>query len=265
MSKIGNIIKRSLNVIPLGITKFRRKQGGYKRIFNPRTAYRRQYDKRLSGYKLTLVQKCVLLLKNTTCFFKGSFEAVFPDKTPPDFSKTQEAEFIEKAWKCFNDPEKIYVLVFNNPDDEGTQHAAMVMGSTEGYSSNDSSIYASWTFSDAELSNLGPLITKRCVSSFAKECAYHGAPRVVELPALDVDKIKRTWMKLQKKRRIYQVLGFNCSTLVATLVKSGLEPKMKKLIKKFSPIGFWTPYDVINMTESLKGTLEMKHRSDKQS
>ena len=252
------ILERILSILLLILVRVPlEKKHGYQRMFWIRDVDQKNNDKTLSCYKLTNVQKAMAFIKRVTHRFSGSYEAMMPDKVSMENVNSTEAL---KTWHTFNDPSKVYVLIFRNANGNNVQHASMVIGSTEGHSIYSSDIYPSWTLDEDP--GFSYFSAERYVSNFEEEFLYHGKPEVIELPGLDVDKVKMRWNQIQKKRKRYRLLGFNCSTLVSGLIRMGLpRGKLRKMVATYSPLGFWTPYDVRSLAEEIKPVLELKEDS----
>lgn len=231
------------------------KQKKYHKMLSSKSIDAKYNAKSLSQYKLTIMQKGLLWVNRCTGLFKGSCEALLPDiELSKQMISRLSTKDVVHAWNQFNDPQKAYVLIFRNPGND-CQHAAMVIGSTQGHAIDDPSNYASWTFDDTGI--LGPLATAHFQSDFKHEFTYHGHPEVIELSGLDIKKMQKKWEKIQKYRKIYSLIGFNCSTLVSSLIKDGLPRSLKNNMKGLSPKGFWTPKDVRHLSTEMKPLLEI--------
>ncbi|MRI33318.1 hypothetical protein EOPP23_10015 [Endozoicomonas sp. OPT23] len=213
--------------------------------------------KSLKDRKLTKLQHFVVFLNRILLkplrIFQGTFNALMPDF---NITKKITEVKINKYWKRFNDPNKAYVLLFMNPYGESVQHAAIVLGSSEGKQADDKSNYASWSFDDKK-TVVGPFLACSKNNDFKSDFFNHGKPVIIELPNVDTQAMKHKWKLIQKRHEYYQLIGFNCSSVAARLIRAGIKGKgLQNVFRDVSPKGYWTPRDVCNLAETLKLSLD---------
>ncbi len=218
--------------------------------------FRRWDQKSLRDRKLTKLQRFLVFLNLTLLkplrIFQGTFNALMPDF---NITKKITEVRINKCWKRFNNPDKAYVLLFMNPKGEGSQHAAIMLGSSEGKKADDMSSYASWNF-DKKGQIAGPFLAQSKSGDFKGDFLIHGKPLILELPNVDTKAMKHKWELIQKRHEYYRLIGFNCSSVAARLIRAGVKGMgLQDAVREASPKGYWTPHDVCSLAEKLKPSL----------
>ena len=211
-------------------------------------------DKTLSQRKLTKVEKTIVLLNRYFLkplhLFQGTISAMTKTDIPYGESVRLEAQ---KVWAEFNEPNTAYVLLFRNTKGPmgGSEHAAVVLGSTEGKPIDDLSGYASWAFSSKQ-KGIGPFLKRHTVHSFIKDFETHGKPEIIKVTLQDMDQVKTKWQWIQSKEKFYRLIGMNCSTVGHRLLRHGLGLKGRREKHLVTPKGYWTPRDLMAFAESAR-------------
>ncbi len=154
------------------------------------------------------------------------------------------SEAAEAMWNSFSDPNKAYIFIFPNNTPgfmNGSEHAAILIGNTSGYKADNTDSYSSWSFKKEE-GLLGPFNVKRNLNSFVGDFEQHGKPEVIEVEHLDIGAMQRMWGLIQLRQKRYNLIGLNCSTVAARILRKGLNREERATA--YSPKGFWTPQDL---------------------
>ncbi|WP_062266869.1 hypothetical protein [Endozoicomonas arenosclerae] len=221
----------------------------------PRSESQRWDQKDLSSRKLTKIQSLLCFINRYFLkplgILQGTFHSMLPDyNRMTDITEARMEEF----WNRFDDPSKAYVLLFRNPHGNtgDSQHSAVVLGSTKGKKMGDNSSYVSWSFAEKDMIVGGFLARPKC-NAFQQDFEGHGEPIVIELPSVNVAAMKHKWKLIRKNTSFYQLLGFNCSSVVARLLKAGVRSlDLVGEYQKSNPWGFWTPFDVSKLAEQMQ-------------
>ena len=219
----------------------------------------KNWDKKdLSDRKLSRVQSLICFINRYFLkplgILQGTFQSMLPDFN--EMTEITETR-MENFWNRFDDPSKAYLLLFRNPHGNAgdSQHSALVLGSTRDKGMESTSNYVSWSFRPEDMV-VGGFLAKPNQNNFKMDFEGHGEPVVIELPGINVSAMQFKWNLIKARTRFYQLLGFNCSSVAARLLKAGVRSLgLVGEYQKGNPWGFWTPYDVSKVAEQIKEKL----------